>query len=434
MPDVLDVYLYGRPVATLTSLGPYRYRLDYLAEWASDDGAVPISLSLPLVPRRHEGAVLTDFIDNLLPDNIAVRDRWAVDAGLATADPFGLLSVFGQDVAGAVQFATAGDELSRSGRLEELSDADVAHRIRLIRDDDSLWNDPSSSTGRFSLGGAQGKFALAEEDGRWFDPVGRFPATHIFKPMVRGQTDGELIEFVTMRAARMLGLSVADVAVEMFGEEHSLVVRRFDRFRGDDEYERIHQEDFAQALAVPRLRKYESDGGPGYRAILGLLDRIDDPEDAAVSKEIFVKGLIYSWLLLNTDAHAKNYSLRLVPGRTVVAPLYDMSSLIPYVGSHDATPRELREAFGRTKLSMRVASSYEASEMGGFEWRAVARDAGLDGQAVDEWARTVASLLPAAVAEAASELPHRLQTSVVSRMVERVPLRAEQALREFGAD
>ena len=64
-----------------------------------------------------------------------------------------------------------------------------------------------------------------------------------------------------------------------------------------------------------------------------LLDSLGDREDSAVSKESFVKGLIYSWTVLNTDAHAKNYSLQLYPRRAVLAPLYDVSSLIPYVNS-----------------------------------------------------------------------------------------------------
>lgn len=31
----------------------------------------------------------------------------------------------------------------------------------------------------FSLGGAQGKFALARREGQWFEPTGQHPSTHI---------------------------------------------------------------------------------------------------------------------------------------------------------------------------------------------------------------------------------------------------------------
>jgi len=416
----------------LTRLGPSRYRLEYLPEWVDHPEAVPASLSLPLVPRRHEGAVVSDFIDNLLPDNAEVRERWAVDAGLESSEPFGLLGSYGQDVAGAIQFVPAGAEINRDGQMTPLRRIDVARRIRMIRDDVTLWHDPASSTGRFSLGGAQAKFALAQIGGEWFDPSGTRPATHIFKPKVQRQTDGELVEFVTMRAAELLQLSVAEVSVESFDTEHSLVVCRFDREPVGAGFGRIHQEDLAQALAVPRLRKYEDDGGPGYRKILSLLDSLGDREDSAVSKENFVKGLIYSWMVLNTDAHAKNYSLQLFPGGAMLAPLYDVSSLIPYVNPAGDTNSEMSQAFGRTKLSMRVASSYEAASIGGLEWRGVARDAGLNANAVMNWATVVADLLPGAISTAASELPANLQTDTIGLYSERIGTRATQVQRTLS--
>jgi serine/threonine-protein kinase HipA len=189
-----------------------------------------------------------------------------------------------------------------------------------------------------------------------------------------------------MRAAELLQLSVAEVSVESFATEHSLVVRRFDRVPVGVGFRRIHQEDLAQALAVPRLRKYEDDGGPGYRRILALLESIGDRDDSATSQEDFVKGLIYSWMVLNTDAHAKNYSLQLYPRREVLAPLYDVSSLIPCVNPIGATESELLETFGRTKLSMRIAASYEA----------------------------------------AAALPTHLQTNTIGRYVDRIGTRARQ--------
>jgi len=235
-----------------------------------------------------------------------------------------------------------------------------------------------------------------------------------------------------MRAAELLQLSVAEVSVESFATEHSLVVRRFDRVPVGVGFRRIHQEDLAQALAVPRLRKYEDDGGPGYRKILTLLDSLGDREDSAVSKESFVKGLIYSWMVLNTDAHAKNYSLQLFPRRAMLAPLYDVSSLIPYVNPSGASDVELLEAFGRTKLSMRVAFSYESASMGGLEWRGVARDAGLNANAVMEWATTVASLLSGVITSAASELPAHLQTDTIGCYIDRIGSRARHVQKALA--
>ncbi|SFH86515.1 hypothetical protein E3O11_09230 [Cryobacterium levicorallinum] len=72
--------------------------------------------------------------DNLLPDNADVCERWAVRAGLATAEPFELLRAYGTDVAGAIQFADPGSDPNQSSTStgEPISDAEIAARIRAI--------------------------------------------------------------------------------------------------------------------------------------------------------------------------------------------------------------------------------------------------------------------------------------------------------------
>lgn len=75
---------------------------------------------------------------------------------------------------------------------------------------------------------------------------------------------------------------------------------------------------------------------------------------------------------------------------------------------------------------MRIAASYESASMGGLEWRGVARDAGLNANAVTEWATTVASLLPQVIAAAAAALPTHLQTNTIGRYVDRIGARARQ--------
>jgi len=49
--------------------------------------------------------------------------------------------------------------------------------------------------------------------------------------------------------------------------------------------------------------KYESDGGPGMRDVLRILDA---SARADADKRAFVKAQIVFWLLAATDGHAKN--------------------------------------------------------------------------------------------------------------------------------
>lgn len=86
MSERLDVYLYGRRIAEIERKTQQNYRLQYLDDWARSPGAMPISFSLPLPQRVYGGQVLSNFLDNLLPDSDDVRNRWAREAGLETAE------------------------------------------------------------------------------------------------------------------------------------------------------------------------------------------------------------------------------------------------------------------------------------------------------------------------------------------------------------
>lgn len=241
--------------------------------------------------------------------------------------------------------------------------------------------------------------------------------------------DGEIIEHLTMSAARAVELSTAATAVLDFDGEHSLVVERFDRVRQQDgSIVRLHQEDLLQALGYSRLQKYEEHADPGYRRVLALLGDAAAEGRRAASLDAFVRALVFSWIVLNTDAHAKNYSAFIRPDGIDLTPLYDVSSIVPYLGQEEDEPRRLLERFEQTNLSMRIAADFEAGKQSWFEWTAVAREAGLDRRALAHWAAAVAETLPRILEDLAAALPGRLQTDTVARYVERMPLRAKQVL------
>lgn len=426
MTEPLDVYLYGALAATLSYRGPSDYTLSYQREWQETTGAVPASLSLPLAQLRHTGRVVFDFVDNLLPDSASLREEWARQSGLPDADAFGLLSVRGADVAGALEFYPSGEIARSEGELRPISDVEIAGRIRAIRENRPIPTSDEAAPGQFSLGGAQSKFALAYREGQWFEPTGASPSTHIFKPQVADLVDAEIVEHVTMTALSILGLPAAATTMAEFAGEHTLQITRFDRLEFEGVTTRIHQEDLTQALGVPRLRKYEKDTGPGYRQILGVLNRIPDPDRAMAAKTRFVKSLVFSWFVLNTDAHAKNYSIQLLPGSVELAPLYDVSSFLPYLNPHDEGERGMLRAFDETKLSMRVADSFEAGSMGAFEWQSVARDARVDPGPVLEWMLGLADAVPQVFDAVARTMDVRLQTDAVELLLDRIVVRAAQ--------
>lgn len=429
---VLDVHLYGRLAAKLERTGPLRYRLGYEPDWLAS-GAPSISLSLPTLRRVYTGAPVLHFLDNLLPEDDAVRRLWSQMNGSGSVEPFHLLSSHGADVAGALEFHPEGAPARVDGFLTALTDADVADRIRAIREDREVGGAAPVRPGQFSLAGAQGKFALARSGGSWHEPTGARPSTHIFKPRVRGMEDAELVEHVTMTSAAVLGLDAAATEIRSFGDQHSLVVTRFDRYvdeRGSAM--RIHQEDLVQALGLPAFRKFEERGGPGLRKILELLDRIDERDVRIAAKERFMKHLLFSWMVLDTDAHAKNRSLRRWPTGFDLAPMYDASSYLPYVSPAGTRSDDVLSAIDGTRMATRLVDSYGVGDMGAFQWAAVGREAGLDGDAYLEWGRQVADALPAVFRAVAAELEPRFRTPVVELLLERIGVRSRQVLGVLG--
>jgi serine/threonine-protein kinase HipA len=129
---------------------------------------------------------------------------------------------------------------------------------------------------------------------------------------------------------KAFGLPAANSSIAEFEGQRVLIIERFDRhWTKDKRLLRLPQEDCCQALSVPPTRKYETDGGPGIRAILQFLKGSDTPE---ADQRAFLKAQVVFWLLGATDGHAKNFSIHLAPGgRFHLAPFYDVMSAQPAV-------------------------------------------------------------------------------------------------------
>ena len=62
-----------------------------------------------------------------------------------------------------------------------------------------------------------------------------------------------------------------------------------------------------QALGRDGAQKYEHSGGPGMTAIGDLIRLHSTRPEADIRR--FGDALVYSWLVINRDAHARNYSI-----------------------------------------------------------------------------------------------------------------------------
>ena len=388
MSKKLFVLLSGRAIGRVAQDDRGKLSFTYDEAWRDIRGAYPLSLSMPLAALEHRHDAISSYIWGLLPDNERVLDRWAKKFQVSARNPFALIANVGEDCAGAVQFvrperldATLGSD---PGDVAWLDQAEIAARIRQLREDHSAWRLPGDA-GQFSLAGAQPKTALILQDSRWGVPSGRVPTTHILKPPSAAFDGFAENEHFCLALARALGLPVASSTVMRFGNEVVFVVERYDRQATDGGVLRIHQEDMCQALAVPPTRKYENEGGPGVAKIVGLLrEHSQAPGDDV---QTFVDAVALNWLIGGTDAHAKNFSILIgAAGRIRLAPLYDVASILPY---NDFDPM-------RAKLAMKLGGKYRLRDISARSWEKLADELEMARDAVSQRVLFMAEALPAA--------------------------------------
>jgi serine/threonine-protein kinase HipA len=324
----LAVWLYGTHVATIEERDR-RLRLTYTDEALSRfaPGSPLLSLPLPLTDRPFTQGTVKPFLDGLLPEEDA-RRATAERLNLKAQDTFGLIRELGRDCAGAIVIQPESEDPPAPPTTlaaEPLSDEELEQRIRNLRTAPLGINERV----RLSLAGAQEKLVLTRlPSGQWGSPVNGAPSTHILKPEVPAYPKTVENEAFCMRLAKHLGLDVAEVDTMTVGDQSLIVVKRYDRIVATDgSVERLHQEDFCQALSIPPNKKYEEDGGPSLRKMAEVLDEVAEP--GAV--HTLLRATVLNVAIGNGDAHGKNFSLLHDPsGALRLAPLYDLVSTLAY--------------------------------------------------------------------------------------------------------
>jgi len=331
---VLDVYLGSSKVGeySRTPSGATSFR--YAPDWLSSDRAFPISLSMPLSDRIWSGEGATSYFDGLLPDDHTVREKIAVREHAESAGIFDLLAVIGRDCVGALRFIPEGVDPGDPTKMEyrPVTGDEIAARLAALGTNPlGLYADEDDF--RISIAGVQEKTAFLRVNNQWQLPLGPTPTSHIFKPAMKEGPNGADFsdtpwnEWLCLVLCRALGLQTANAEVRLFDGKPVIVVERFDRTWQEGVLYRLPQEDICQALGVPPLRKYQSDGGPGIVEVMAFLNGAVTPHEYRLT---FMKAQIVFWLLAAIDGHAKNFSIFLSPGGYRLTPLYDVMSAAPY--------------------------------------------------------------------------------------------------------
>ncbi|NUA29559.1 type II toxin-antitoxin system HipA family toxin [Cupriavidus basilensis] len=339
----LSVWANGERVGTWRIPTRGDMELQYDPGWLASPAGRPLSLSLPFGVDTSplKGDRVRNYFDNLLPDSDAIRKRLATRFKAATTEAFDLLEAIGRDCVGAVQLLGENEQPAGHDRIEGTpqSDSDIEKLLRQTVSPTGMGAQDDDDDLRISLAGAQEKTALLWHGNQWMKPHGATPTTHILKlPLgLVGNKRADLStsvenEWLCLTILAAYGLPVAHSEIKTFASQKVLSVQRFDRqmHSSGGWILRLPQEDFCQALGVAPHLKYEADGGPGMRDIAQILRQSTHADE---DLEIFLTTQILFWMLAAPDGHAKNFSIRLLPGgRYRMTPLYDVMSIWPVVG------------------------------------------------------------------------------------------------------
>jgi serine/threonine-protein kinase HipA len=165
---------------------------------------------------------------------------------------------------------------------------------------------------------------------------------------------------------------VAKTEIRRAEDVEYLLVERYDRTHrqnseGVPVLERLHQEDFCQALGIVSENKYQKEGGPSLKQCFALLREVSSAPVLDLAR--LLDAVIFNYLVGNNDAHGKNFSL-LYRGlgtasmETRLAPLYDVVSTRYY-------PELTRE------LAMKIGGEYSSDRVTKTNFEQLAEDAGL---------------------------------------------------------
>ena len=418
MNRILEVWLLGQSVGQLIQADG-RLSFSYSPRWLQSPSAQPLSRSLPLRPESFDDKATRPFFAGLLPEGDK-RKLVAMALQVSPQNDYALLNGIGGECAGAVTLLEPGQQptgLTSEQYVRWLDDGelitilDELPRRPMLAGKDGL---------RLSLAGAQDKLPVVFVNGHIGLPKQNTPSSHILKPAISAVEGSVYNEGFCMALAMRLKLSVASTSIRRVADRVYLLVERYDRLRQPDgSLQRLHQEDFCQALGVAPEYKYQNEGGPDLTQCFDLIRKATRPSAPQVLR--LLDYVIFNALIGNHDAHAKNFSLIYTRRGTVLAPLYDTLSTAVYANLTD-------------KMAMKIGSKYKFTEVQKQHWEQFAQAAGLSPVQVKKRILTLASLLPSEAVSLRHELTTQdLNHDILSEIVGIIERRCQLTCKRLEA-
>lgn len=320
----------------------------YDGSYTSSPEAHAISLSLPLSKKYFDADATKTFFDGLLPEGFT-RQCVADSIHASSEDYISILRELGSECLGAIQIIDEDKPAVKSGyiplTIEEIKD---------LAKEGASKSAEIVVKSHLSLTGASGKVGLYydESSGKWYKPQGAAPSIHIVKQSHVRYKNIVLNEQLCLLSAQKLGIEIPEsFIIQLEGksddEDVLFATRRFDRNFDDGSSivdglktpYRLHQEDFAQALGIKSVDKYEKAGVAGSAGYLKrMFDLLQKHSSNPIEDSLKLwKRAVFNCIIGNTDNHIKNSSLIYSKDLSSIrlAPFYDVVCTKVYESSTD---------------------------------------------------------------------------------------------------
>ena len=388
------------PVGTITGTGRDDAVFAYAEEYRSQKERRPISVALPFEAESFTPRQTHHFFDGLLPEGFTRRSV-AQHLHLDEDDYLSILAALGGECLGAIRVVEK-EHTIEPARYEKLSVA----QVRALAAEGTSKSANLVTESHLSLTGASGKAGLyfEPEEGVWYQPFGDAPSTHIVKQSHIRLEEIVVNEQLCLMTAGRLGIPVPESFIINLGnaaeEDVLFATRRYDRQDGGPQGKivsglprpnRMHQEDFSQALGISAANKYEKDGDRYLADCFELLRRVS--ENPIADQLQLWNQLLFDYLIGNTDNHIKNLSLLYSADMRSVrlAPAYDILSTAIY-------RRATRD------MAIRIGGACSLDEVDRTSIQKAAAEAGLGRGMAMSCLEKMTQKLPQALAESAEEL------------------------------
>lgn len=329
----LSVYVLGREVAVLESVGDFKSVLTYAPNTAADDF---VSLTMPV---RTESWLWDDQLPPIFQMNLpegyllqVLQEQFGPHIG---ASPLALLSVVGRNMVGRIQVAASGAQLNEPAKPVEVAD--------LLQGDNSeqAFAELVRQHATSGVSGVLPKFLDTQEETRQGAVGARrrlgkhqkatlLTRRHIIKGSSGRLPFAALNEYLCMQ---VLAKVLPSAKTEVSRDGNALVVYRFDV--NDDGQPLWGMEDFCALLGLRPSQKYETTWERIARAVR---DHVPGNRQYETFQHL-AAILLLTYALRNADCHAKNIALLYTSrGDVHLSPTYDFLTTSVYAGYQHNPP------------------------------------------------------------------------------------------------